>query len=165
MKRVVSLCLAALLTMTLTAAADTPRKDDVPKLIKNLKSKDAKTRTAAAEDIAKVGQIRSADAQPAIEPLIEAMKDKDTNVRSAATLALGEIDPDPKIAVPALTEALKDKEAKVRTAAATALGLMGPDAKDGLSALQELRGKEKERGVNRAVTMAIRRINEKPGKK
>src|SRR5947209_583317 len=114
-----------------------PKKEDVPKLIKELKDKDAKTRAAAAEELGHIGQVKKSFTESAVAPLMDAMKDKDINVRKAATEALGKIDPDATVAVPALVEALKDKAPPVRQAAAGALGQIGPDAKDAVPDLRE----------------------------
>ena len=59
---------------------------------------------------------------PAVEPLIDALKNKNPSVRSAAAIALGKIGM-PK--VEPLVAALKDKNPSVRSAAATALVEIG----------------------------------------
>ena len=56
-----------------------------------------------------------------LEQWIEALKDKDVNVRREAAEALGELGEKAVKAVPALTQALKDKDEKVRKAAKEAL--------------------------------------------
>jgi HEAT repeat protein len=76
-------------------------------------------RYAAAEALVKIGA-------PAMEPLIAALKDKDSkdsDVRQAAAEALGEIK-DPR-AVEPLIAALKDEVSNVREAAAQALDHLG----------------------------------------
>jgi HEAT repeat protein len=155
---VVGLCL--LMGATGWAAGDT--KDDVPTLLKSLKSSDAKKRTSAAEELGHIGSIRAADAKDAIPALYDVLKkDRSANVRKAAATALGKMDPDPKEAVPALTKVLKeDKSPAVRAAAAGALAMLGPDAKDALPALQDAQ-QEKDRTVSRAAGMAIRAIRDK----
>jgi vesicle coat complex subunit len=138
-----------------------PPKDDVPALIKSLKSKDAKVRIAAADDIGRVGSIVASDVKEAIPRLLELLKsDKDDGVRKAAATALGKIDPDPKEAVPALEEALKDSKAAVRTAAATALGNLGEEAKDALPSLRDAQ-KDSNKTVSKAASRAIRSITNK----
>ena len=57
--------------------------------------------------------------EPAVEPLIEALKDKDQDVRWEAALALGNIGDER--AVEPLIEALKDEDEDVREAAGEAL--------------------------------------------
>ncbi|MBW4455549.1 MAG: HEAT repeat domain-containing protein [Nostoc indistinguendum CM1-VF10] len=61
-----------------------------------------------------------------VRPLIEALKDKNNDVRSSATHALGMIGKD---AVPSLIIALQNRDSKVRAGAADALGKIGTDAK------------------------------------
>src|SRR5437016_2348719 len=103
-------------------------KEDVPSLMKALKSRNAKTRASAADELGHIGSIRAADAKEAIPPLLGVLKkDRDADVRKAAATAIGKMDPDPEEAVPALTEALKDKAPSVRMAAAGALGMLGSD--------------------------------------
>src|SRR5919201_639197 len=105
-----------LMMLTSTALAD--KKDDVARLIKELKSKDVKTRISAAEDLGHIGQVKKSYTEPAVPGLIDALHDSDAGVRKAAANALGKVDPDVNLAVPALTDALKDKAPPVRQAAA-----------------------------------------------
>src|SRR2546425_3508147 len=81
------------------------KKDDVARLMKELKSKDVKTRIAAADDLGHIGQIKKSYTEPAVPALIDALHDADAGVRKAAANALGKVDPDVKLAVPALTDA------------------------------------------------------------
>jgi HEAT repeat protein len=145
----------ALLALVPPAVAD--KKEDVARLMKELKSREVKTRIAAAEELGHIGQIKKSLAEPAVPALIDALRDSDTGVRKAAAEALGKVDPDVKVAVPALTNALKDKASPVRQSAASALGQIGPDAKDAVPALRELQ-KDSDRAVSRAAGMAIQRI-------
>lgn len=138
----------------LVQAAD----DDVPALLKALKSKSAKTRSSAISDLARIGAIKASDAREAIPQIVELLKkDKDADVRRAAAEALGRMDPDSKQAVPALLEAMKDKTPTVRTAAATALGQFPSEAKDIVPILQEAQ-KDKDKGVMRAAGMSMKSI-------
>ena len=133
------------------------KKEDVTRLMKELKSKDAKTRISAADDLGHIGQVKKSYTEPAVPALIEALHDPDALVRKAAANALGKVDPDVKLAVPALTDALKDKVPAVRQAAAGALGLIGSDAKDAIPILRETQ-KDSDKAVSRAASMAIQRI-------
>ena len=147
----------ALGILAFVPAAVADKKDDVARLMKELKSKDVKTRIAAADDLGHIGQIKKSYTEPAVPALIDALRDTDAGVRKAAANALGKVDPDVKLAVPALTDALKDKVPPVRQAAASALGLIGPDAKDAIPTLRETQ-KDSDRAVSRAANMAIQRI-------
>ena len=148
---------AGLVLLALVPAAVADKKDDVARLMKELKSKDVKTRIAAADDLGHIGQIKKSYTEPAVPALIEALRDTDAGVRKAAANALGKVDPDVKLAVPALTDALKDKVPAVRQAAAGALGLIGSDAKDAIPILRETQ-KDSDKAVSRAAGMAIQRI-------
>jgi HEAT repeat protein len=66
--------------------------------------------------------------------LIEALREKDGNVRAKAARALGGIGPAAKEAIPVLLSALQDREAHVRWDAARALGQIGAAAAEGLAA-------------------------------
>jgi len=64
----------------------------------------------------------------AVEPLINALKDKNKHVRYAAAVALGDIQD--SRAVEPLIDALKDKDGYVRSAAEHALNEITPDWRD-----------------------------------
>ena len=66
--------------------------------------------------------------------LIEALREKDGNVRAKAARALGGMGPAAKEAIPVLLTALQDREAHVRWDAARALGQIGAAAAEGLAA-------------------------------
>src|SRR5262249_55578361 len=138
-----------------------PKKDDVPALLKALKSGNAKKRISAAEELGHIGAVRAADAKDAVPVMLEMLKDDgNAGVRKAVAAALGRIDPDPEKAVPVFISALKDKDAGVRAAVATSLGQMGADAKDAVPALKQAQN-DKDRGVKRAASMALRSIQGK----
>jgi HEAT repeat protein len=152
-----------------SASADTPKKEDVPKLIAALKtSANAKVRAQAADDLGKVGAIRASYAADAIDPLINALaKDKDADVRKSCAAALGDIGSEAEKVVKALTEALADSSANVKIAAAAALGQFGSEAKSALSLLQELakaKGKD-DKKLSQAAAAAVRQISGTPKKK
>lgn len=159
MRGIVSLgCLMLLGICASPRALAEPKKEDVPALIKELKSKSAKARVGAAEDLGHLGAVRANDVKDAVPALLEVLKkDRDPDVRRAAAVALGKVDPDPKLAVPVLTEALKDKKPAVRIAVAGALGQLGAEASEAVPALSEMQ-KDKDRAVSRAAGMALRNI-------
>ncbi|MCJ7471087.1 HEAT repeat domain-containing protein [Candidatus Bathyarchaeota archaeon] len=112
------------------------RKPNVERLIKALKDEDFHVRIEAAEALGKIGDER------AVEPLIEALKDKydkDRGVRMIAARALGEIG---EPAVGPLIEALKDKDNYVRRDAAGALGEISWQPKDDVEKAYYLIAKE-----------------------
>jgi HEAT repeat protein len=116
-----------------------PNKAELPKLIEQLKDKDAGVRTRAATLLGNYGQIQSKPVAGAVPTLLTMIKmDESTDARKAAADAVGKIASDPKTMVPILVEALKsDKEFSVKIAAAGALGTMGPEGKSAIPALQE----------------------------
>jgi HEAT repeat protein len=82
--------------------------------IRRLGNPDKRVQQEAVKALAQMGQT-------AVPALAEALKHKDSVVRTNAAQALVQIGPKAKAAVPALAEALKDKEPSVRGAAAEAL--------------------------------------------
>lgn len=117
------------------------KEEEVARYIKDLTSATTKTRATAAEEIGKIGQIKASYATPALQPLLDVLKDKEASVRQAAATALARLD-EPKEVVPALAKVLKeDKDMRVRAAAASGLGLMGAASKEALPILREV-GKE-----------------------
>src|SRR5262245_17666747 len=80
-----------------------PKKEDVPKLISQLKRGSAKERAFAATQIGRLGQIQINPVKEAIETLQKTLqKDSEPAVRKAAAEALGKIAPDPEKTVPIL---------------------------------------------------------------
>jgi hypothetical protein len=174
--RSISLYITALLVAVPgTLLADTPRKKDVSKYIKQLQTAgNAKARADAADWLGHRGEIKKADVVDAIEPLVTALKtDRAANVRKSAASAIAAIGPEPQTAVPALIEALKDKSIDVQIAAANALGTFGRDAAEAMSVLRQVKteaekgftkkGKKtpaerKKQQLARAAGMALRSI-------
>ena len=85
--------------------------------LRQLKSKNCRTRWRAAEKLSVSGDVR------VVMPLVAALKDGGDNVRRAAARALGNIG-DARVVEP-LVAALKDKDSSVQRAAAGALGNIG----------------------------------------
>jgi HEAT repeat protein len=116
-----------------------PKKEDVPKYMKQLTAASGADRAKAAEMLGKRGGINANDVEDAVEPLKTMLqKDKDAKARAAAARALGEIHPEATTVVPTLIDALKnDKDKDVKMATVVALGQFGPDAKDALPPLRD----------------------------
>jgi HEAT repeat protein len=132
------------ISLVLAGGIGIPRKEDVPKYLKQLKSSSsAAERAKAAEMLGKRGGINANDVEDAIEPLKAALqKDKDAKVRAAAARALGNILPDAEETVPLLIDRLKnDAVIDVKLATVVALGQFGGEAKDALPPLRELASK------------------------
>jgi len=92
--------------------------------------------------------------EPAVEPLIQALKDEDSGVRWAAAATLGEIKDERAVAP--LIQALKDGGRGVRWQAAMALVEMGEPAVEPL--IQALKDEEEE--VRWAATEALGRMGD-----
>jgi len=149
MRRLVALALvAAMLGLAYVGelTAETPKKEDIPKFLENLKSKEPKTRIEGCKGIAAIGKLKASYAADAVKPLMEMVKkDDDAKVRAAAASTLGAIDPEDEKAVDVLIDALKeDKDKDVRAGAAQGLGALGVKAKKALPALKDAGAKAKE---------------------
>jgi HEAT repeat protein len=99
----------------------------------------------------------SLEAEEIILALIEALQDREGEIRKRAAYALGNISKEAtEAAVPALIEALKDEAWQVRSGAAYALGSIGAQAKDTLpgiipaliKALNDEEGKVRSRAAS-----------------
>ncbi len=132
------------MSLVLAGGIGIPKKEDVPKYLKQLiSSNSAADRARAAEMLGKRGGINQKDVADAVEPLKKSVqKDVDAKVRAAAARALGDIHMDAEGTVPILVERLKtDDKMDVKMAIVIALGQFGPDAKEALPALRELQKK------------------------
>ena len=89
-------------------------RDRVDRLIQELGSFGAGVQRNAIEALVEMGR-------PAVKPLIAALKDRYSQRRQGAAVALGEIG-DPRAVEPLITIALGDEDEEVRWAAAGALG-------------------------------------------
>lgn len=128
-------------SLVLAGGVGAPKKEDVPKYLKQLQtSKIAGDRAKAAEMLGRRGGINAKDVEDAVGPLRTIVqKDADAKVRAAAARALGDIHTDSEGTVPILIDRLKtDDKMDVKIAIAIALGQYGPDAKDALPPLRDL---------------------------
>lgn len=145
-----------------TVPATDVKKEDVPRLMKDLKSTVPTTRARAARDLGDLGAITASAVKDAVPALLEMAKsDKDESARMAAVRALGMVDPDPKDAVPVLKGALKDKSDKVKIAAMESLGQLGSNAREAAPVLRDLAKDKEKKNLSRAAGMALKRINGK----
>lgn len=138
------------------------KAEDAKKYADQLKtSKDPKKKAEALEELGKLGQIMKSLVEPAVPDIAKALEDKDADVRKAAALAYGRVDPDPKEAVPALVKLLKeDKNEGVKIAAANGLAAMGDKAKSAVSSLREVqKAEDKKSKLAKAAGDAMRSIN------
>ena len=130
-------------SLLLAGSVGIPKKEDVPKYMKQLSSPTPADRARAAEMLGKRGGINSNDVEGAVDPLRNLLeKDSDAKVRSAAARALGDIHLDPEGVVPVLIDRLKnDSKDDVKMSIVVALGQYGPDAKESLPRLREMMAK------------------------
>jgi HEAT repeat protein len=124
------------------------KENAVPALITALADKEDIVARMAADTLGKLGE-------PAVNPLVEALKAPTPSVRRYAALALKELGVKAKKAVPLLTEALHDKDPSTRPFAAQALAAVGPDAKAAASELINgmLQDPDKEMRLNCAQAL------------
>lgn len=100
-----------------------------------LKDENPWVRVRAAEALWKIDKTSPFILVPV---LVQALKEKNADLRATVPEVIGLLGPKAKSAVPALVDALKDKESKVQAAAVLALGEIGPPAKDAAPALLDL---------------------------
>ncbi len=98
------------------------KEKSTPELTKDLKEGSDRDRLIAVRTL----PDRKGDAAQTIPALIEALKDKDPDVRKSAAIGLGTFGEQAKEAVPALEKALNDRDARVREAAGKALTRIDP---------------------------------------
>lgn len=117
---------------------------DVMGLMKTLRvNKDSRIRGIAADALARIGE-------PAVEPLIQALREEDPAVRSEAARVLWEIG-DAR-AVEPLIQALKDEDRWVRYWATWAVGKMGDErASEPLTQLLEDEAWEVRKAAEKAL--------------
>jgi vesicle coat complex subunit len=97
-------------------------KKSTAELISDLKSPDDKDRIIAVRTL----PGKQGDATQVVPALIEALKDKDADVRRSAAIKLGSFGEQANDAVPALQAAQHDPDARVRESAGMALSRIDP---------------------------------------
>jgi HEAT repeat protein len=93
-----------------------------PDLIADLKSAEERERVIAVRTLPQ----RKGDAAQVVPALIEALKDKEGDIRWSAAIGLGTFGEQARDAVPALQAALRDRDARVREGARVALTRIDP---------------------------------------
>jgi HEAT repeat protein len=161
------------LVLAQTGGVGIPKKEDVPKYMRQLQSSpSAADRAKAAEMLGKRGRVNANDVEDAIDPLKKALqKDKDAKVRAAAARALGDIHPEDTATVSLLVDRLKNDEVMdVKMATVVALGQFGADAKEALPPLREMFAKYDTKAAKKSadaqtIQAAIKSISGAKGKK
>lgn len=136
-----------------------PRREDVPKYLKMLKSADAGERAEGARMLGRRGAISRKDVEAGL-PTLRKMLQEDTAAaaRAAAAAALGNIGADPKGTVPLLRQALKEKEYQVKMAAIGALSQYRNDAVSALPELRKIAQEKTDKKLSLAARTAIKTI-------
>jgi HEAT repeat protein len=111
-----------LLLLCLLACGGCGKKKSTDELIEDLKSGQEGDRIIAVRLLPQ----RKGDAAKIVPALIEALKDKDGDVRWSAAIGLGYFGEQAKDAIPALQAAQGDRDARVREAAGVALSRIDP---------------------------------------
>ncbi len=153
------------LYLSLKEEAIAGEKDDLAKKYTEdlRKSKDAKVRVTALQELGSLAQIKKSLAKDALPDIYKALEDKDAGVRAAAAETLGKADEPYEKAGSVLVKLLKDdKEEGVKIGAAKGLAAMGTSAKDSLPALREIQkanAGDKKSKLGAAVKTAITSIS------
>ncbi len=108
---------------------------------------------ASAQDAAAASQAE------AVRALIEALKDKDVDVRISAIQSLRRIGEEAQPAVPALLDLLKDSDVEVRGHATLALSYLAAGDASVVPGLTELL-KDSDRQIRSAAALSLMRIGE-----
>ncbi len=110
------------LLLGLAACAGCSRTKSTAQLLEDLKAPGERERTIAVRTLPQ----RTGDAAQVVPALIEALKDRDGDIRRSAALGLGSFGEQARDAIPALQAARRDRDARVREAAGIALSRIDP---------------------------------------
>jgi HEAT repeat protein len=110
------------LLLCLLACGGCARKKSTDELIGDLKGSQERDRIVAVRLLPQ----RKGDAAQVVPALIEALKDKDGDIRWSAAIGLGYFGDQARDAIPALQAAQRDRDARVREAAGVALSRIDP---------------------------------------
>ena len=116
------------------------REEEAKKYTEQLrKSKDAKTKVKALQELGSLAQMKKSLITDALPDVYKAAEDKDAGVRAAAAETLGKADEPYSKAGPILVKMLKEeKDEAVKIGALRGLTAMGTTAKDSAPAVREI---------------------------
>ncbi len=110
------------LLLGLLACGGCAKKKSTDELIADLKAPQERERVIAARLLPQ----RKGDAAKVVPALIEALQDKEGDIRWSAAIGLGSFGEQARDAIPALQTAQRDRDARVREAAGVALSRIDP---------------------------------------
>ena len=110
------------LLLCLLACGGCAKEKSTAELMEDLKSGQERERLIAVRLLPQ----RKGDAAQIVPALIEALKDKEGDIRWSAAIGLGSFGEQAKDAIPALQAAQRDRDARVREAAGVALSRIDP---------------------------------------
>jgi HEAT repeat protein len=110
------------LLLCLLASVGCSKEKSTAELLEDLKSPQDREKITAVRLLPR----HSGDAAKVIPALIEALKDKDGDVRRSSAIGLGNFGEEAKDAIPALQVAQHDHDARVRESAGVALSRIDP---------------------------------------
>ena len=113
------------------------KKKSTDQLLDDLKSSEERDRIIAVRLLPE----RKGDAARIVPALIDALKDKDGDIRWSAAIGLGYFGEQAKDAIPALQAARSDRDARVREAAGVALSRIDPSLPKAASSKAKQKGK------------------------
>jgi HEAT repeats len=125
------------LLLSLLACCGCGKEKSTAELIKDVKSGGERDRIVAVRTL----PGREGDGAQIIPALIQALKDKDGDVRRSAAIGLGSFGEEAKDAIPALQALQHDHDARVRESAATALSRIDPTRFSAPSKARPAKGK------------------------
>ena len=99
------------------------KEKTTPELLNDLQGTEDRDRVIAVRTLTN----RRGDAAKVIPALIEALKDKESDIRWSAAIGLGAFGEQARDAIPALQTAQKDRDSRVREAAGRALSRIDPE--------------------------------------
>jgi hypothetical protein len=114
----------SVLFLCLLACGGCGKTKSTAQLLEDLKGQQEKDRVVAVRLL----PHRKGDAAQIVPALIEALKDKEGDVRRSAALGLGSFGEQARDAIPALQAVQRDRDARVREAARLALSRIDPKA-------------------------------------
>lgn len=124
------------------------------------KSKDAKAKVTALQELGRLAQIKKGLITDALPDVYKAIEDKDASVRAAAAEALGKADEPYDKAGELLVKLLKDdKDDAVKIGALKGLTVMGSNAKNALPTIRDVaKSAEKKSKLATTATAAVKAI-------